>query len=802
MNPTHHVRKAVLSAIFIGGASIISYQPAFADGTSAISNRAYNIGQVNQAAGVGVLPQDQQKLNKKNIQTSGETVKVIGKHEIASASPVGGAAAALAFAPGVNVSSYGGTGASKSSISINGIKTGWTGFSGGNFDNGSIGVSFDGIPMVNPGNGLWQANLVPQNSLISAITATSGPGNVVDQWYNNIGGSLNFVPVEPSKTFSLKISQTYGSFDTLNSTFILQTGDLDGWDTVLAGGLGEANNYMTSPDGFKSPSNNYAYYLKTQKHFDGGTILSLGAYAARSAAYRPLPTPVSPIPGVTINGYQRPGELFSQSTTGFYTTLPYNVNNKTDTNQIAMFYGKLLDPLSHFLNLHNYAYYVEGTRVHSTALHDYVPGSESHEEWNNPRSYWLGDKLWLGIKLPYNHVRVGGYVQTSRYQSQEDLFNSQLGFVNSPTPTNLTGSRVVPNGPFFSDIFHQLNAAIFLRDTIRPISSLRITPSLRYINYSTDFTPNDQTHFPLAYQLNQVSAASAYPSASTTFSRLAPSISINWHPLCWLAAYASYQRAYRQPENGGGTGPYVAIPASQVNLEQVGYYQAGLKMLWTHLGILKNTYLNTNFFHANFSHELLPTALSSFGFLLAKGFSVYNGVNIAAGTNIGYHVHAFMNASFLHTYFRSFTNGSGTFYDVPVAYVPNHTVNLGAIGKYFVSGMLMKPSISFQYNGSQYMYNNNTNITSHQKIPSYGLINLGIDLRIPMQKYINELHYIDVNAQIMNLFNRHYNGFEYVTAGGAYGSGGYTNPTSVGAGSVLGFPAAGRAFYVTVGAKF
>ncbi|WP_158006488.1 TonB-dependent receptor, partial [Acidithiobacillus thiooxidans] len=255
----NHVQKAVLSAIILGGGSIMSCQPAFADGTSTVANTAYNIGQVNQAAGGGVLPQEQQKLDKKNIQKSGETVKVIGKHEIASASPAGGAAAALAFAPGVNVSSYGGTGASKSSISINGIKTGWAGFSGGNFDNGSIGVSFDGIPMVNPGNGLWQANLVPLNSLISAITATSGPGNVVDQWYNNIGGSLNFVPVEPSKTFSLKISQTYGSFDTINSTFILQTGDLDGWDTVLAGGLGEANNYMTSPDGFKSPSNNYAY---------------------------------------------------------------------------------------------------------------------------------------------------------------------------------------------------------------------------------------------------------------------------------------------------------------------------------------------------------------------------------------------------------------------------------------------------------------------------------------------------------------------------------------------------------------
>lgn len=396
----------------------------------------------------------------------------------------------------------------------------------------------------------------------------------------------------------------------------------------------------------------------------------------------------------------------------------------------------------------------------------------------------------------------GGYLQTSRYKSQEDLFNSSLGFINSPTPTTLTGSRAVPNGPYFSDIFHQLNAAIFLRDDIHPFKTLHIIPGVRYINYSTDFTPNEQSAFPLAYQLNAGGAASQYPSASTTFSRLAPSVSIRWHPLNWLSTYASYEQAYRQPENGGGPGPYVTIPASQVNLEKVSYYQAGIKTYFRKLGLVNHAYLNLGFFHANFSHEILPTALSSFGFLLAKGQSIYNGLNISAGADLGYHISTFLNASFLHTYFSSFTNGNGTFSDVPVAYVPNHTLNLGIQGKYFLAGVLVRPNLAFQYNGSQYMYNNNTNITSHQKIPSYGLFNLGLDLRLPMRRYISSLHYIDLDAQILNLFNRRYNGFEYVSAGGAYGAGGYTNPTTVGQGSVLAYPGAPRAFYLTLSAKF
>ncbi|MGK9452971.1 TonB-dependent receptor [Acidithiobacillus caldus] len=794
------IRKTIALSV---GLALVASIAAAVTGVAEADNAPINVGTVSAATQGGSADVSaKRKVSKRYLLNHDNTMKVIGRHELAAAGPAAGAAGALAYAPGVSVSTYGSNGSSKASISINGIKTGWAGFSGGNFDNGSIGVTFDGIPMVNPGNGLWQADLVPQNFLVSDIAVGAGPGNVVNQWYNNIGGSINFIPVEPNKHFSVKVQQTYGSFDTLNTALTLQTGAIDGWETVFAAGFGESHNFMTAPDGFKSPSNNYAYYLKTRKHFQDGTVLSLGVYAARSAAYRPLPTPVSPIPGVTINGYQQPGTLFSQQTTGFYTTLPYNVNNKVDTNQIAMVYGKLRDPLTQQIWLHNNAYYVEGTRVHSTALHDYVPGSESHEEYNNPHSFWLGDKLWLGFRLPYNHVQFGGYVQTSRYKSQEDLFNSQLGFVNSPTPTTLTGSRAVPNGPYFSDIFHQLNAAVFLRDDIQPVKTVHIVPALRYINYSTDFTPNEQSAFPLAYQLNQAGAASQHPPASTTFSRLAPSVSLRWHPLHWLTAYASYEQAFRQPENGGGTGPYVTIPASQVNLEKVSYYQGGVKTYFKHVGLLHDAYLDVGLFHANFSHELLPTALSSFGFLLAKGFSVYNGVNVSAGANLGYHISTFLNASFLHTYFKSFTNGNGTFSDVPVAYVPNHTFNLGIMGKYFFGGILVKPNIAFQYEGSQYMYNNSTNITSHQKIPAYGLVNLGLDLRVPMRRYLSGLDYVDLNAQILNLFNRRYNGFEYVSSGGAYGAGGYTNPTTVGQGAILAYPGAPRVFHLTVTAKF
>lgn len=785
-----------LSIISISVFSALWATTALADeSTTANVNGSVNVGEVSSQS---TQTTKRQKEVEKHI-SSGQNTRVIGKQEMAAAGPAAGAAQVLALTPGVAVSSYGPTGSSKASISINGIKTGWAGFSGGNVDNGSLGVSFNGVPMVNPGNGLWQSALVPQMGLIQNIAVTTGPGSPVSRWYTNLGGSLNFVPLSPSKRFSAKIDGTYGSFGTKNLGFVLQTGSLDGWRTVFSGGVNSSGNFIQGPDGFNNPSTNYAYYIETQKNLRDGRI-TVGAYAARSAAYRPLPIPVSPIPGVTINGYQQNGALYSQATTGFYRGLPYAVNHKVDTNQIALGYVKSQFGLGDGILWHNMLYYVEGTRVHQTTLHDYVPGSESHEEYNNPQSYWFGDKSWLGIHLPYNHVKIGAFLQTSRYHSQEDLYNTNLGFVNSPTPTTQLGSAAVPNGPYFSDIFNQLDAAVFFQDAIRPVKTLTITPGLRFINYAVTFTPYESTAFPLAYQLNPGGDTTVYGASSKTFNKLEPSVFLNWRFLPSVALYGSYSTAYRLPELGGGTGPFVAIQPSGVSLEKGEDYQAGIKGNYKKLGFVRSLGFNVNFSHLLLSNETLPTALSSFGFLIAHGASTYNSLNLSLHGTVAQHLHAFANLGFVHAYFTKFTNGNGSFPGTVVSYVPDVTANLGLLYRYYVHGVMLTPSLTWQYTGKQYMYNNDTNITSHQSISPYSIVNLGLGANMLVSNsFIKE---IGIKGQIMNLFDNHYNAFEYVSAGGAYGSGGYTNPQSVGSGSVLAYPGAPRAFYVSLSAKF
>ncbi|MDE2347641.1 MAG: hypothetical protein KGL92_03975, partial [Gammaproteobacteria bacterium] len=54
-----------------------------------------------------------------------QSVKTLDRDQIRASSTVGGVAAAMMLVPGVSTSTYGATGSSKSTISINGIKIGW-----------------------------------------------------------------------------------------------------------------------------------------------------------------------------------------------------------------------------------------------------------------------------------------------------------------------------------------------------------------------------------------------------------------------------------------------------------------------------------------------------------------------------------------------------------------------------------------------------------------------------------------------------------------------------------------------------
>ena len=732
------------------------------------------------AASDEVIITARKKRHKQHFRSS-QSIKTMDQDQIRAAGAVGGVSRAMSLVPGVSVSSYGNTGSQKTSFSINGIKTGW-----GNFtvalDNGSLGVTFDGVPMVNPGNGLWQATLIPQSAVLQTMGVTYGPGEVKDRWYTNIGGALDFVPLQPSATAGGEAALTYGSYDSKNATVSLQTGKHDGWETVLFAGGNDSKSFLKSPDGFDQPSHNDVFYGKTRKLLDNGDI-SFGAYAAYAGAWRPTPIPVSPIPGVDVNGYNQGGGSFSQQTSGFYTTLAKNVNNKYDSNQIQMLWSKVNLETSANSTFHDMVYFDHEERLHQTALHDYAydQADTGGNEYNNPFSYVVGDKLWQDFRLTKNVISVGGYGQFAYYQSREQLFS----YLPGVGPNN-------PDGNYFSDIWTQFDTALFAQDTYSPINTVHVTPGVRVVNYNVSFTHNETAAFPNATG----TIASQYPDAHNNFTKVEPGIGVNWRALPWLAPFASYEEAYRQPNNGGGGGPYVTLAPSQVHLERGQDYQAGMKMHWNRLGSLRDASATIAYSHLLFSNETLSTALPSGhnAVLLAFGRSAYDAFNIYADADAYHGLYTFFNLGTVNARFLDYTNSSGTFHDIKVANTPDYNFNVGVYDIMHMSNdVLFKPRLTYIYTGSQYMFDNNQNITSSQKIPNYGIVNASGEFDIPVGTDI-----VSATLEVDNLLNKQYNAFEYVSAGGTYGG----DLGSNGVGSVLALPGAPRMVYMTVAMKF
>ena len=117
---------------------------------------------------------------QRDVFKSQQTLRVLSRKQMDAAGPLAGAGQIVAQAPGANVVSYGATGGTKSTIMLNGINQGWGGYGGYNYP-GSLGVTLDGIPIVDAGSGLWASASLPQTKMFQNVNGIYGPGDPVDR---------------------------------------------------------------------------------------------------------------------------------------------------------------------------------------------------------------------------------------------------------------------------------------------------------------------------------------------------------------------------------------------------------------------------------------------------------------------------------------------------------------------------------------------------------------------------------------------------------------------------------------------
>ena len=122
---------------------------------------------------------------REDVMLMPETVRVLDRKQLDAAGPLAGGAQVLQATPGANVVGYGETGATKYTVILNGVQQGWAGEATSFTAPGSLGITYDGIPVADPATGLWQSATMPQNLVMQDVQVTYGPGQAADRWYTN-----------------------------------------------------------------------------------------------------------------------------------------------------------------------------------------------------------------------------------------------------------------------------------------------------------------------------------------------------------------------------------------------------------------------------------------------------------------------------------------------------------------------------------------------------------------------------------------------------------------------------------------
>ncbi|MGH9679003.1 MAG: TonB-dependent receptor domain-containing protein, partial [Candidatus Acidiferrales bacterium] len=558
-------------------------------------NAALNVATLSDSVVVRgtVLPEAKPVPTREDIMLVPQTVRVLDRKQLDAAGPVAGGAQMISSTPGANVVGYGQSGATKYTILLNGIQQGWAGEATSFTAPGSLGITFDGVPVSDPATGLWQSATVPQDLIMQNLGVTYGPGDPKDRWYTNVGGQVEFTPIQPTETMHATVQGTYGEYGQKNIAFVMNTGAFHGWSTVIGGGVGDGDSYRQAPDGFNNQGSDGAIFGKTVKTFSAGSFV-FGAYYAKAGGYRPTVIPL------TDQGLIEPnGTSFSQATSGYYSSLPYDAYNKYDTNEMAMVYGRENLLINDTTTLTNMTWFTHIRRFHRRNS-DLLSQGAQVDEWNNPHSDIFGDQIGMTKVLPYNTIDFGGYLMHEVYNSRNNFYNPLYG---GDGALGIIGA----GAKFRSGYFQHDDLAFYAQDDIHPIPQIHITPGVRVVGFSTNYSNQAQRDFTFAPGVIPSTHCALFPSGSDPYSNVLgaptvaadgsatkdqgslcgghesrsavePSIDVGVMPFQWLTLYGGYSVTYRSPALGGGGGMFQAVAPAFYTLAKGDYSQVGGKV--------------------------------------------------------------------------------------------------------------------------------------------------------------------------------------------------------------------------------
>ena len=824
-----------------GGAAAASAAPNAS--SSAAANAAMAAAATEAGAGAlklvtieGYHDFTSQVLSAKQLRNSSQPAEAVTKTMIDLFGPDAGGTQALSVLPNVYVSgtnNYSATG--RQTISIRGVKVGYNSIPG-DVETNAIQAEFDGVPLNSLSQGTaWHSVEVPIGALMQGENVIIGPGNPSERWYSSMGGTIDFIPVQPTALSGGKVTLAGGSSSTYDTSAVYNTGEIHGWSTVFGLASGRSDAIRDTQDSL--PADTEEGYVKTRKQLASGSV-SFGYYFQRNHEWRPNMIPLTPQPLLNSGGLGI-GQPYSQQTSGFYSTLPRSVWHKTIEIQNHMLWSHLHLNLSSSLHLSNIVWLRFGKVVHYRSNNFLLPRNPLFAEYGGgvqsslPSGpllnysgatnveHYIEHSKTFGDRLAFTQdfssmdtLKYGGYMIFSRaksdYQGYSDFDGSSLA---QPEQTNYNTTN-------------NIYWAAFVQDDFRPIPRLKIVPGFRVVGFVTDFSNLSPQQFCTEYQNSPQVVASCQagtmngdfggggsittnsgqtiafggfdttPDSNTDNVRYEPSIGVNYEVLNDLNLFGNFSITRHNP-NSGNMDQY-PLNLQSLKPAKAETYDFGARFSALHFGGMRDVYASLDFFHIRLSNETITynkgaSPIVYFGY----GSAEYKGVDFSLHTTFTRHWSGFANFGYLKDKWLEFQDPSSgtTAYGLPVSNSPEDTLTAGVTYRFWLPVGRMNATLWDQYVGKRYLFDKNAGTPTTLSMPAYDLVNLSLTAKTHL--FVGSMPGVkstNFAVQVLNVANKEYNSTEYVSSGGYF-------QTAYG-GYIIANPGAPRLVYGSVTLKF
>ena len=671
---------------------------------------------------------------------------VISAKIVRRASPMQNAQTILATKPSINATSAGPNGV-RSTITFRA------------FTSGQFSETFDGIPL----NGMFNGGTTNQASYRNAVPLTlndisgvniyNGINNPSVNSYNSLGGTINYQPRQPSKTMGGSVGMGYGSFGTFQWNALFNSGSIDGFRSLFAYNRQTSNGWLQN-----SGNRNTNYYYAGILPYDHG-MSKVSAYVIvnNNVGYTP---------------HSVPQALIQQYGDNYNWPLNYSTTSNNDTELTAILGDK--STVSRHVIL-GAKFYVHNNDYHRTSYANPAFDQSATQPYYLPNQ-GTGYPFWLSYPVPptYDPSAIFG---STHYGTDYHLYegiSTALGF--SPKaqfilPHNLVtlggnvaygmlhsaeywyGAYAMPKVPQYNNAWDEhdsrLMSSVYMQDNISLLHGMvHITPGIKYLYAYTVSSDDIGFYYPIG---GSVANSQAFTS---------PTIGISYAPLHGLSFYGSWGRNIKFPNIGAyysniaeqnNAGQYVIAPVT-VQPEYVTDYELGTR--YRHDGFKGSVDAYLEQFKNTF---LTNTNSSGISNTYNGGSSRYEGVELALEQRLGHfllgHWAAFANYSYNQAVFTSSFNSTyagSVLAGQPLANVPKNMFNVGLNWGYHH----IHAHIDGKYVSTQYVNQQFAGTPTSQTIPSYFLLNLGVEDTIPI--HTDHVKSVKLSLNIDNLLNRHY----------------------------------------------